>query len=238
MNKKLLIPLFLAGMAMPVLASGNEIKGVDAAFIGEFGERNAYIEHANRINTKIAEEGFVLLKNDGTFPLSKGSKITLAGKSSVNIVKGGAGCGALRSPESGVADYNLQKSLTEAGFEINDTATNFYQNAPGGRTNGNTGWKGFSEVTIGETPIGSVTGNEALLDSFRAYNDLAIQVISREGSEGCDILTIDATDSQKFGQSEKHALELSDNEQALFDELHNHFNKILILINSCRSQWC
>ena len=39
MKKKLLVPLFLAGMAIPILASGKEIKGVDAAFIGEFGER-------------------------------------------------------------------------------------------------------------------------------------------------------------------------------------------------------
>ena len=35
MKKKLLVPLFLAGMAIPALASSSEIKGVDAAFIGE-----------------------------------------------------------------------------------------------------------------------------------------------------------------------------------------------------------
>ena len=232
MNKKLLIPLFLAGMAIPVLASGNEIQGVDAAFIGEFGERSAYIEHANKLNTQLAEEGFVLLKNDGTFPLQRFSKVTLVGKSSINIVKGGAGSGALRNSTTGVENYTLQQSLTEAGFLVNETATYFYNNAPGGRTNGNDNWRGNSEVTIGETPIASVTANADLLDSFRTYNDLAIQVISREGSEGCDILTIDATDGTKFGVSSKHALELSDNEQALFNELHNHFDKILILINS------
>ena len=63
MKKKLLVPLFLAGMAIPILASGKEIKGVDAAFIGEFGERQAYIEHGTKINIQLAEEGFVLLKN-------------------------------------------------------------------------------------------------------------------------------------------------------------------------------
>ena len=232
MNKKLLIPLFLAGLAIPALASENEINGVDAAFIGEFGERNTYIAHANELNTKIAEEGFVLLKNDGTLPLPKNSKITVTGKSSINLVKGGAGSGALGSPNNGVAVYTLEESLTEAGFRINEYATQFYKAAPGGRTNGNDVWKGNSEVTIGETPIANVTGDSELLSSFRQFNDLAIQVISREGTEGADILTIDATDSVKFGQSEKHALELSDNEQALFDELHNHFDKILILLNS------
>ena len=232
MKKKLLVPLFLAGMAIPAIALRSEIKGVDAAFIGEFGERTAYIAHASKINAQLAEEGFALLKNDGTFPIEKGSKVTLVGKASVDLVRGGGGSGAINGISSGVTAYDFPKSLTDAGLDLNTTATNFYKNAAGGRTNGNDGWKGNSEVTIGETPIANVKANSALLDSFEEYNDLAIQVISREGSEGCDILTIDATDSTKFGASNKHALELSDNEQALFDELHNYFDKILIVVNS------
>ena len=233
MKKKLLVPLFLAGMVIPALAAEGEIKGVDAAFIGEYGEKNAYIEHGIKINTELAEEGFVLLKNDGTFPIAKGSKISLVGKSSTNIARGGGGSGEIKSIAIGNdRAYDLQKSLTEAGFVLNDTATSFYKSASGGRTNGNDGWKGNSQVTIGETPISEVKGNTDLINSFAQYNDLAIQVITREGSEGCDVLTIDATDSGQFGASNKHALELSDNEQALFDELHNHFNKILIIVNS------
>ena len=231
MKKKLLIPLFLAGIAIPTLASKNEIQCVDAAFIGEFGEREAYIEHATKVATQLAEEGFVLLKNDGTLPLKKGSKITLAGKASVDMVRGGQGAGSMRI-SSGVNSYDFEKSLDEAGFTVNKTALEFYRNVPHGRTNGNFSWSGYSEVTIGEVPIENILQDNELLDSFREYNDLAIQVIGREGSEGCDILTIDATDSTKFGQSEKHALELSDNEQALFDELHNNFDNILIIINS------
>ena len=95
MKKKLLVPLFLAGMAIPAIALRSEIKGVDAAFIGEFGERTAYIAHASKINAQLAEEGFALLKNDGTFPIEKGSKVTLVGKASVDLVRGGGGSGAI-----------------------------------------------------------------------------------------------------------------------------------------------
>ena len=235
MKKKLLVPLFLAGMAIPAMASGSEIKGVDAAFIGEYGEKNAYIEHGIKINTELAEEGFVLLKNDGTFPMAKGSKVSVVGKASIKIARGGGGSGEIKSIAIGNDKaYDIQKSLEESGFLVNGTATSFYNSSSSGsgRTNGNDGWQGNSEVTIGETPIATVTGNADLMASFNTYNDLAIQVITREGSEGCDVLTIDATDSTKFGASNKHALELSDNEQALFDELHNHFDKILILVNS------
>ena len=230
MNKKLLIPLFLAGMAIPAIsAGGNQVKAANAAFIGEFGERDAYIAHATKINGQMADEGFVLLKNDGTFPMAKGSKITIVGKSSINLARGGAGSGA-GSVSKGVTSIDLQKSLTDAGFSVNSTATSFYQSASGGRTNGNDGWKGNSEVTIGETPLSSYTNTE--FDSWAEYNDLAIQVLTREGSEGCDVLTIDATDSTKFGSSEKHALELSDNEQALYDKLKENFDHVVIVINS------
>ncbi|MCR5309109.1 MAG: glycoside hydrolase family 3 C-terminal domain-containing protein [Bacilli bacterium] len=231
MRKRLLIPLFLAGMAAAALASENQSIGVDAKFIGEFGERNAYIEHANKINNQLAEEGFVLLKNDGTFPIGKNSKITLVGNACVNFSKG-AYLGDISYLRKHIDEIDFPTSLTNAGFQVNQTSLNFYKRSRNGRTNGNDGWKGNCEVTIGEDPIEDVLADNELINSFKEYNDLAIQVITRDGSEGCDVLTIDATDNVKFGESNKHALELSDNEQALFDELHNHFNKILILINS------
>ena len=59
-----------------------------------------------------------------------------------------------------------------------------------GRTNGNDSWKGNSEVTIGETPISSYSAE--LLATLDEYSDAAIQVISREGSEGCDVKTCNA----------------------------------------------
>ncbi len=234
-KRKYLAPMFLAGMVLPLALAlgmqGKDAVKASAAFIGEFNDRTSYIEHATKVNGQLADEGFVLLKNDGTLPLAKGSKVSIVGKSSINLARGGAGSGA-GSVSSGVTSVDLQKSLTDSGFEVNPSTTSFYNSSASGsgRTNGNDGWKGNSEVTIGETPWENVT--DAVKDSFYEYNDLAIQVLTREGSEGCDVLTIDATDSTKFGYSEKHALELSDNEQDLFDNLHDFFDHIVIVINS------
>jgi len=237
MKKKIIFGLFVAGMTFPLLAQQGGIafplaKGPQGLFIGEYSERAAYIEHGTKVNGQMADEGFVLLKNDGSLPLPAGTKISVVGKGSTNLARGGAGSGA-GSVSNGVTSIDLQKSLTDAGFEINPELTAFYKDnskSGPGRTNGNDGWKGNSEVTIGETPWSSY--NQTLLDSFANYSDVGIQVLTREGSEGCDVLTIDATDSTKFGFSEKHALELSDNEQKLFDELHNLVDKIIIVINS------
>jgi hypothetical protein len=152
----------------------------------------------------MADEGFVLLKNDGSLPLEEGAKVSIVGKASTNLARGGAGSGAGSISNSvknqfanGESDLGLDASLKAVGFEVNATATSFFKSASGGRDNGNDGWKGNSEVTIGETPISSITSNAGLMDSLDEYNDAILQVITREGSEGCDVKTCNTSDTQK-----------------------------------------
>ena len=236
MKKKLLVPIFLAAMALPLCMSKQPID-LHADYISIFSNKNDYLEYGLKVNGQMADEGFVLLKNDGTLPLDEGAMVTVVGKSSVDLALGGGGSGSA-SPTSGVASIKtIKKSLENAGFEVNPTADSFYQKSGGGRKNGNDGWKGNSQVVIGETPISEVKKNSDLLASFDDYNDAAVQVLTREGSEGCDVKTCNAHDSQATNSSNKaisykHALELSDNEQDLFDELKEHFEHIIIVINS------
>ena len=112
MKKKVLIPVFLAAIALPVCLNKGA-SSVNADYIGEFGigqskDRTAYIEHASKVQDQLAEEGFVLLKNkDNYLPRdTQGMKVSLAGKSSTNLARGGAGSGS-GSVSSGVADYQL-----------------------------------------------------------------------------------------------------------------------------------
>ena len=259
MKKQLLIPIFLAALTLPACLNKG-LSANNAEFLGEYGQNDKakYIEHASKVQDTLAEEGFVLLKNKDNFlPMQQGKKITLAGKSSPNLARGGAGSGS-GSVSSGVDDYQLvggadghvKGALEEAGFEVNKKLVEFYgtwkwsnnraswsSNSKSGadRTNGNDGWKGNSEVTIGETPLSSYT--EELLATMDEYNDAAIQVITREGSEGCDVKTCNAHDSKKTNSStekisDRHALQLSENEEALLGELGKHTDNIIILINS------
>ncbi len=234
MKKKLLIPVFLAALALP-LSLSNKVTGLDAQFIG-YDNLTDYLAHGVEVNGQLADEGFVLLKNQDDFlPMSGSEKISVVGKSSTNLVLGGSGSGAA-STSSGVHEIQLNESLTTVGFEINPNMATFYRSASGGRTNGNSSWKGLSEVTIGETPFSEYT--PAVKASMEEdYNDAAIMVISREGSEGCDVKTCNAHDSKKTNTSyeaisHKHALELSDNEQDLFDYITDKFENVIILVNS------
>ena len=247
MKKKLIIPIFLAALAFPLCLHQNPV-GLNAEFIGEQqgnGNENDYVKDFGiPTNNQMADEGFVLLKNDGSLPLDEGAKVSIVGKSSTNLARGGAGSGSGSISQSvknqfanGEADLGLDASLKAAGFEVNDTATSFFKSASGGRKNGNNGWKGNSEVVIGETPIASITSNDALLESLDEYSDAILQVITREGSEGCDVKTCNAHDSQSTASSNKaisdrHALELSENEEALFEEIKEHTDHVIIVINS------
>ena len=237
MKKRILVPIFLAAVALP-LSLSNKYVGNEAYFIG-IGERSDYLAHGLEVNAQLADEGFVLLKNqDGFLPMNGDENISVVGKSSTNLAKGGGGSGDA-SVSGGVHYIDLQESLTEVGFSINPDLTAFYKDSSksgSGRTNGNGGWMGRSDVTIGETPFSSY--NDALKNSMENdYNDAAIMVITREGSEGCDVKTINATDTTKTDPgskilSHKHALQLSDNEQDLFDYITEAFDNVIIVINS------
>ena len=240
MKKKILIPIFLAALALP-LAIANKPQSLSASFIGEANDQTAYIAYASQIGAQLANEGFVLLKNEDDFlPFdTDGAKISIAGKASSSILRGGSGSGA-GQVNSGVKAFDFHSSLEAVGAEINPTLKAFYADngkSGSGRTNGNNGWKGNSEVTIGETPIENLEKEDGLLDSLDEYSDFIIQVITREGSEGCDVKTCNTHDNIKThtsskAVSHKHALELSDNEQALFDELHEHTDHIIMVVNS------
>ena len=97
MKKKLLIPIFLAAMALPLCLHQSPI-GLNAEFIGEQsgnGNKANYIkEFGVPTNNQLADEGFVLLKNDGSLPLDDVAKVSVVGKSSTNLARGGAGSGS------------------------------------------------------------------------------------------------------------------------------------------------
>ncbi|MCQ2087496.1 MAG: glycoside hydrolase family 3 C-terminal domain-containing protein [Bacilli bacterium] len=242
MKKKLLLLglLPVLGMGAASTKSVNAAGRLDSFYSDVENNRSKYCQKAMDLNAQIADEGVVLLKNEGLLPMSKGSKVTLAGKSSVSLVRGGAGSGA-GSVSSGITEIKMDKSLTDAGFQLNTKLRDFYSDnskSGSGRTNGNTGWKGISEVTIGETPMSKYT--QDLKDSMSEFNDAAIFVISREGSEGCDVKTCNASDDQKNPNpvSTRHALQLSVNEEALFNELKTHTDNVIIIINSGNAYEC
>ena len=205
-----------------------------------YQSRDQLIAAGTKLNEKIAEEGMVMLKNDNaTLPFLGVKRVSVFGKNSANIIGGGGG--------SGVGNSNYEKkrtieeSLEEAGFEVNPTLMAFYKDdARSGpdRTNGNGGYNGYSDASVGETEIGLY--DPAVKASFNLYRDAAIVVISREGTEGADMIAHDARDRRPNEASDKwpsvptnkHLLELSNNEEDMLEMVKAKFKRIIVLINS------
>ncbi|MCQ2800639.1 MAG: glycoside hydrolase family 3 C-terminal domain-containing protein [Bacilli bacterium] len=233
MKKKLLIPVFLGALALP-LALQQGAQGMEAQMFGEANNKNDYVAYASKIGAQIADEGFVLLKNDGFLPMNtEGAKVSITSKGSANFVRGGTGSGG-GNVDSSVKSYSIQSSLEEVGCQINPTLVSFYSNSSksgSGRSDANPNkWDGVNYSTIGETPMSSYSATE--LNSMDEYNDAIIFLITRQGSEGCDLKTCDARDSTSDPVSDRHALELSNNEEALFEEVKKHTDHVIVVVNS------
>ena len=237
MKKKLLIPIFLGALAVP-LCIQKQAEGLNAQMFGEVGgsssDKSAYVKYASEIGAQIADEGFVLLKNDGFLPMqTQGKKVSIASKGSANFVRGGTGSGS-GNVDGSVSAYDIESSLTAVGFEINPTLKSFYSNSSksgSGRSDANPNrWDGVNYSTIGETPLKSYSSTE--LNSMDTYNDAIFLVITRQGSEGCDLKAGDARDSTSDPFTQRHALQLSKNEEDLFNEIKKHTDHVIVIVNS------
>ena len=244
MKKKIFLPLSFIALAVP-LALGQRYVDNHALYISDYTTRADYLVHGLAVNEQIGNEGIVLLKNDGFLPFKNVEKISIVGKASINLCLSPYGRAANGS-NLDVKTTSLKQAFLNEDFILNEDLEGFYnvntKSGPG-RTNGNDGWKGNSQVQVGETPISCYTPE--LLASMDKYNDAAIMIITREGSEGVDTRTIDARDfDPRSGNrvlpsgvdydvtSKKHILQLSDNEQDLLNELHKHFDHIVVILNS------
>ena len=88
---------------------------------GKVSEEN--VVSATALCEDIADEGIVLLDNQGTLPLAKNSKLNVFGWASTNPCYGGTGSGALSDAYPTVT---LLQGLTNAGFELNTSLSDFY----------------------------------------------------------------------------------------------------------------
>lgn len=213
------------------LVSGDEDESF-MLFQPDYESKEATIEAGNELSISIAEEGIILLKNDGDILPLVGKNISVFGKNSVNLVYGGSGSGG----GDATTAKNLYDSLSSAGFNINPTLKSFYESTDSGEGRPNnpaieggilTGFK------TGETPQNLYT--ETIKDSYNNYSDAAIVVISRIGGEGFDLprtMTSKGNIIEGAASIDDHYLELDQNEQDLLQSVGENFDKVILIVNS------
>ncbi len=198
--------------------------------ISAFSKAEA-LQNAQDFNVTLAEEGFVLLKNEAAaLPLSEGAKISVFGKNSVNLSYGGSGSGGFDTSNS----KNLYDSLEAAGFATNQTLKEFYENdsasGPKRAANSSDLDSGDNQrIATSETPQSMYT--DGVKSSYADYSDAAIVVITRIGGEGFDLPRYQGT-TEGAASPDSHYLELDANERDLLETVCDAgFEHVIVLFN-------
>ena len=180
-------------------------------------------KHNTDVAKRLEAEGAALLKNDkNTLPLQKGAKVTVFGRSSVDMVKA-------KDSNSKGTNVDLKEQFeTNGNLSVNPVLYEAYKNCGvSGTRVKNPGGFGASMPTVCnvlEAPM-SVYTNE-VRDSYQSYQDAAIVVLSRDGGEGAD------PNPEIAADGDAPYLALQQIEKDMIKEAAEHFDKVIVLINS------
>lgn len=198
---------------------------------GKVSEEN--VASATQLCEDIADEGIVLLDNDGTLPLAKNSKLNVFGWASTNPCYGGTGSGALSDAYPTVT---LLEGLKNAGFELNTELSDFYTAYRADRPVVGM-WA--QDWTLPE-PEASQYSDE-MMENAKAFSDTAMVVITRVGGEGADLptdvsqVTYDAGHSYNDFEPGEHYLQLSKTEKDMIDLVCKNFDKVVVVYNGANA---
>lgn len=187
--------------------------------------------NAQEVNLKLAEEGFVLLKNENAaLPMNKGARISVFSKNSVNLSYGGSGSGGFDTSNN----KDLYESLNDAGFVTNPTLKSFYESSQSGpvRTANSSDLDNGDnqKIATAETPQSKYT--DAVKNSYADYSDAALVVITRIGGEGFDLPRYQG-DSEGAVSPDSHYLELDQNEIDLLTTVTDGtFKRVVVVFNT------
>ena len=231
------------------LGTSSTITTSDDKFVSKYSTTNELVNAHVDLGERVAEEGVVLLKNDGVLPLSSDNpRVTLLGMGSSYPFLGGT----MGSTITGATQRDLVLALKERGYEVNPTMLDIYEILGNIVTGEVQGWRGTSPL-YGNRPANFSTPYEPsepaldvytasvdeggagaaanYTDSFQEYNDAAIIVFSRPGAEGSDYYPGEKGIDQEKYQTNS-ALGLTYNEKAILALAKANFDNIIILINS------
>ena len=172
----------------------------------------------------LADEGFVLLKNENNVLPLANKQVNVFGYSSIDINFGGTGSG------SGSDEYNVgfYEGLENAGISVNEDLKAFYNDAYTEKQKTNVMAMVGGDYNSYEPSIDTYT--EEMIDQAKDYSDTAIVVLTRNGGEGGDLPQ--DTAAYQGGTAGEHYLELNKNERDMITMVEENFENIIVVINS------
>ncbi|SDS21330.1 beta-glucosidase [Paraoerskovia marina] len=187
-------------------------------FDTETAEGVAARENAAVVSENVADEGIVLLKNeDAVLPLAE-PRINVFSFESFNLRLGGGGSGGSNLSTA----PTLYEAMDQVGVEYNSELYATMEDAGAESVSGSS--NGFVQI------VGSLVGGDEsaepepdyltddVLAQAQEFSDTAMIVVGNDGVEGSDMTA--------------EQLRLVDNQIALLDVVTEHFDDVVVVVNS------
>lgn len=188
---------------------------------------------AVKVSRKISDEGIILLKNNGTLPVTATSKVTALGRTVIDPVYGGSGSGNVDATQ----DYIITcvEALTDTFGENLNTAVISRMESLFANDTSNKYKK--AEIAMDDMSSDFYGIGEFYGEDYRAmdaivsgYTDAMLVFIGRAGGEGGD-LTQDMSLNNSGGSSDEHQLELNEHEKAMISYAKSKSDKVIVVLN-------
>lgn len=202
-----LVSLTMVVSPMSVAAAETEAPLYESSY----ASKQEAVEAGAALNLEIASEGMVLLKNENkALPLSTdANKITVFGYAAISPAGGGGSESGDTSGGIVKLQADIYSSLADAGFEVNPVVKSSYEQ-----------WLANEEVgnDAAVNALETFDDEKASWESTYAdYNDAAVLVLSAGASD-----------------QRAHSLQFDPEQYALIDYASEHFDKVIVLINSSK----
>lgn len=225
------------GMGEKVITGGGHYNESDTDYYQEKFPRTmdgkiASSKAASQVAEALSDEGEVLLKNDGTLPLTKQSKLTPFGYRYLNPVMTGTGSGAatliqdyVKKPAQALASYFSVNPTMEAALKNGVVKYATSQGYAGAADNNGT----FAGAT---SSVGEYEPSLYQAGDIGDYQT-ALVFIGRQGGEGGDLqMTPYYSDSTGTNQIARHQLQLMPYEKEMISFAKAHCSKVIVVVNS------
>ena len=180
--------------------------------MGKDGRRVTACEEHIALSLAAAEEGMVLLKNEGeVLPLSVGTKLAVFGKGQIDYVRGGGGSGEVTTSYTRNIYEGLKIKEAEGKVQVFDALSAFYEE--------NVRQQYAAGAEIGKTVEPEIP--QELLAAARRFADTAAVVINRFSGEGWD----------RKGIPGDGDFYLSPQEQAMVDAVKAVFPRVIAVLD-------
>ena len=187
------------------------------------------LQNSLKTSENIADEGIVLLKNNGLLPLTADTAVTPFGYDYLNPMMSGSGSGSADTTADYV--YTAEKGINEAFSNVNSASVDAMKNgtvhettpAAASGEGGATAFLGSSTI-LNEYPAETYNGIE---DSCKGT--VGIVFLGRAGGEGGDLYT------QAYDDGTPHQLALTDTERGVLDFAKKNCDGVVVVLNSCNT---